>query len=155
MKDSLDNNWVTIPLKAVSSRAFIEYQCGSDTGMTLNRLAEVCGCFSHKQESFGCHHPETTEDCLAGTCPLAYINFPENASEEECDRYAEGYGDEVRMCLAEVDDEEKGKNFGESGVVRAYYLRELLRADEFVNAALYGPVKACTDTDHSSLSVCP
>lgn len=122
---------VKIKIEAVSTRAFIEWQCGAPKGMTLNRLAEVCGCFSNEQENYGCHHPDGDEQCLANTCPLAYIDFPEDATEEECDRYAEGYGDEVRMELS--DD---GK-FGRGGKVKDFWWREQRLADSQVRAKLH------------------
>lgn len=139
LKDSFGAPWIKVPLAAVSTRAFIQWQCGGDNGMTLNRLAEVCGCFANNQESYGCHHPETVGQCLANDCPIAYIDYPEGASEEECDRYAEGYGDEIRMCLATEPDEDKGQNFGEGGVLQKYWCCESRRVDEFVEAQLPNP----------------
>lgn len=107
--------------------------------MTLNRLAEVCGCFSSEQESYGCHHPHTAGQCLAHECPIAYIDYPEGASEEECDRYAEGYGDEIQMALATQEDHEKWSNFGPAGTIEKCWLRQNRKADDFVERHLPNP----------------
>lgn len=116
----------TIPITDVSSRKYIEWQCGASKGMTLNRLAEVCGCFSHEQASFGCHHPSGSGDCLANSCPIAFVDYPEGATEKECDEYDQGYGDQIRMAL---NDE---NTFGDSDLVRPYWWREQRSADKFV-----------------------
>lgn len=128
----MGKKWITIPIDAVSTRAFIEWQCGGPKGMTLDRLCEVCGCFSHAQETYGCHHPDNSdEQCLAHTCPLAFIDYPEGATEEECDRYSEGYGCDVRM---ELGDEGK---FGHGGKVLEHWWREYRQADEYVEDKLH------------------
>ena len=109
----------------VASRAFIEWQCGGSR-MTLNRLAEVCGCFGeYAGHDYGCRHPAATElQCLGHACPLAEIDYPEGATEEECDRYAERYGDEMAMAL--LDD----GAFGRRGKVRTFWMREVLRPND-------------------------
>ncbi|HMN14366.1 MAG TPA: hypothetical protein PKD55_18775 [Bellilinea sp.] len=128
----MGKKWITIPIEAVSSRSFIEWQCDGAKGMTLNRLGEVCGCFSNASETYGCHHPDNgDEQCLAHACPLAHIDYPEGATEEECDRYAEGYGDEVCMELSE-----EGK-FGHGGEVKRLWWREDRLADEYVESKLH------------------
>jgi len=86
-----------IPIESVASREFIVWQCGDHSdGIQLNRLAELCGCFSH----FSCHHPASESgSCTARSCPIADIDYPEGLSEEEEDEYGDGFGDEVRMVL--------------------------------------------------------
>jgi hypothetical protein len=131
-------NIVTIPLSAVSTRAFISWQCGGQAGMTLNRLAETCGCFSHTQENYGCHHPSGIGACIAHECPVAYIDYPRGMTEEEENRYSEGYGDEVRMELASKTDRDKARNFGRHGKRRKLWSRESRFADSMVERLLEG-----------------
>ena len=106
----------------VASRAYIEWQCGA-SGMTLNRLAEVCGCFAeYAGYDYGCRHPAATEpQCLGHSCPLAAIDYPEGATEAECDLYGECYGDEMYMALLDSGA------FGTRGKVRTFWMREVLR----------------------------
>lgn len=127
----MGKTWIKIPIEAVSSRPFIKWQCGGKNGITLDRLSEVCGCFSHTQETYGCHHPANSEEqCIANACPLAYIDYPEGVTEDACDRYAEGYGCDVRMKLSR-----EGK-FGHGGEVKKRWWRTDRRADEYVEELL-------------------
>jgi hypothetical protein len=122
-----------IPIEQVSTRRYIAWQCGATSGMSLNRLAEVCGCFSDKEQSYGCHHPKRDGDCIAGDCPIANIDWPEGLTEEQEDKYAQGWGDEVYMALAtRRNDPDKGNNFGKGGKIKPLWYREERRADDYL-----------------------
>ncbi len=114
-----------VALAAVSSREYLTWQCQGDAGIALDRLGEVCGCFSHEQENYACHHPASPCGMCAGNeCPIAYIDFPEGSSEEECIAYSELHGDEMEMTLARDDDQLKAKNFGQGGAAKSFWIRE-------------------------------
>jgi hypothetical protein len=85
--------------------------------MSLNRLAEVCGCFSSQEASFGCHHPESPcQDCSNHRCPLAYTDYSGCATEADEERLDSQYGDAIPMELMSAGE---GK-FGIGGVVTQF-----------------------------------
>ncbi len=123
---------VKIPIADVSSKAYIEWQCGGHKkGISLNRLAEVCGCFSHLQESWSCHHPDNGDQmCVNHACPIAFTMYPKGCTEEEELAYDARYGDEIEMELST-----EGK-FGDGGTINRFWWREQRYADRVVEQKL-------------------
>lgn len=116
-----------IPINAVSSRAYIEWQCGSGAGIPFETLSRVCGCYSELQDVYGCHHPVGNGQCDNLTCPIAEVEFPKGLSAHQREAFAVEYGFDARMVLTAA-----GK-LGHGGEIKPEWVEEIRSADGLVD----------------------
>lgn len=93
--------------------------------MTLDRLSEVCGCFTLNDVRWndGCLHPKSPNgQCLGSECPMAFVDYPPDASYDEIEEFNNQYSGEMDMVL-----NADGKHFGTGGAIDTFWQREVRR----------------------------